>query len=89
MSENLTLEVEHGGGAYGTIPNPQSYANGGVVWRLTYGNYEQARWPATSIIDTFSALISPEINMKEATRRLAQFRRSYRAALKTGGDHAE
>lgn len=82
MSENLTLHINHGGGASGTIPNPQCYADGGVVWQLNYGNCEQARWPAASIIDTFSYLISTEINMKEATRRLAQFRRAYREAIR-------
>lgn len=74
----LVAEVSVGDGAVATIPNPQSYADGGIGWRLSYGNVESIRYMAVSLLDSYDYLLSGNINMKEATRRLRLMRNAYR-----------
>lgn len=79
-ADGLTAQVCIGGGAYSTIPNPQSYDQGGIVWHLTYADDGPYRLCAGSIIGTFDYLLSGGITMKEATHRLRLLRKA-RAAL--------
>ncbi|WP_374831059.1 hypothetical protein [Paenochrobactrum pullorum] len=80
----LTAQIELGDGAIATIVNPQSFYDGGVMWRLRYGSAEEVRYMAASIIESYDYLISSDIGITEAIRRL-RILRSGRAALAQGG----
>ena len=82
MSEPLLLRVEHGDGAAGCIPNPASYNDGGIVWRLTYTNDRRAKIVVVFVIETFDYLICGDIPMKEVVRRMRQFRDAYKKMRK-------
>lgn len=77
MMARLTADVPVGGGAVVTIPNPQSYVDGGLVWRLTYSDPVAIRYIAAGAIESYAYLLSRNITMKEATRRLRLMRRAY------------
>lgn len=79
-ADGMTASVCIGGGAYSTIPNPQSYKDGGIVWALTWGDAKAVRLTAGSLITSYDYLLSAAITMKEATRRL-RLLRAARAAL--------
>lgn len=80
LADGMTAHVCIGDGAYSTIPNPQSYGHGGIVWHLTYATEGPYRLSAASIIGSFDYLLSDDITMEEATHRLALLRKA-RAAL--------
>ncbi|HEX8418555.1 MAG TPA: hypothetical protein VF638_00925 [Sphingomonas sp.] len=80
LADGMTAQVCIGGGAFSTIPNPQSYESGGIVWHLTYATEGPYRLCAGSIISTFDYLLSDAITMKDATARLRTLRTA-RAAL--------
>lgn len=81
LADGMTAIICIGGGAFSTIPNPQSYQHGGIVWHLTYSaNVRPYVLAAGSVISTFDYLLSDAIGMGEATRRLKLMRRA-RAAL--------
>ncbi len=72
---NLTLHVEHGGGAVGSIPDPAAEADGGLGWCLRYApQHDNCHMQAASVVATFDYLLSDAISMTEATRRLRQMR---------------
>ena len=77
-ADGLTASIAYGGGAFGTIPNPQSYADGGPVWRMTWGDPIGIRYSVASLLETFDYLLSSGVNMTEATRRLRLMRNGYR-----------
>lgn len=81
----LIAEVPVGGGAVASIPNPQSYADGGIGWRLSYGNVESVRHIAVGLLDSYDYLLFDGITTKEAIRRLRLMRRAYRDLAKTAG----
>lgn len=66
----LTQQIEVGGGAIMKIVDPRSFDDGGVEWRLRYGNPEQVRYIAASVIESYDYLLSSNITAKEAIRRL-------------------
>lgn len=70
----MTAQVHLGDGAYSSIVNP--WFDGGVEWTLRYGEPEVVRFVAASLIDSFDYLLSAEISMTEATRRLRILRRA-------------
>jgi len=78
----LTLEVDCGDGAVMSAVNPLSFEDGGVEWRLRYGDPEGVRFIAAALIDSYDYLLSGHINQKEAERRLRLLRQARRAALK-------
>lgn len=81
LADGMTAGVCIGDGAYSTIPNPQSYERGGIVWHLTWASDARPYvLTAASIISTFDYLLSSNIGMGEATRRL-RLLRAARAAL--------
>jgi hypothetical protein len=80
-ADGMTIEISMGGGAYSTIINPQSFANGGPEWVMRYGNPESIRYTVASLLETFDYLLSRNINMAEATRRLRIMRAVRRAAI--------
>jgi hypothetical protein len=87
-ADGMTIHVSMGDGAYSTIINPTSFADGGPVWVMAYGNPESIRHSVASLLETFDHLLSDNITMAEATRRLRIMRAVRRAALKEGGADA-
>jgi hypothetical protein len=79
-ADGLTAQVALGGGAVSTIINPQSFADGGPEWRCRYGNVESIRYTAASLLASYDYLLSDNISMQEATRRL-RLMRAARSAL--------
>lgn len=71
-SRDCTAHVECGGGAVMTMVNP--YSDDSVEWALRYGNVERMRYVAASVVASYAYLLSGEITMKEATRRLRLMR---------------
>jgi hypothetical protein len=81
-ADGLTAHICIGDGAYMTIANPQSYDEGGIVWRLTYGDTHNVRHAATSILTSFDYLLSGNITMQEATERLRLLRRAHASLVR-------
>ena len=81
LLKGILIHVDHGSGAFGSIPNPRHEM--GLEWALRYGNPALVRFVAASVVETFDYLISDQITMKEATARLRQFRAA-RASGKEG-----
>lgn len=84
-ADGMTATISMGGGAYSTIINPQSFADGGPEWVMRYGAPESIRYTVASLLETFDYLLSDAISMKEATNRLRTMRQ-VRAALTEGED---
>jgi hypothetical protein len=61
-----------------TIIDPT--ADTGIEWVERYGNPESVRFTAASVLSSYDYLLSGNISLKEASRRLALLRRA-RAAL--------
>lgn len=70
--KGATARVDCGGGAVMTMPN--LYHDWNIVWQLSWGNPEQSRYVAASLIESYDYLLSGVITMKEATRRLRLMR---------------
>lgn len=77
-ADGMNAIVDMGGGAMMTIPNPQSYATGGLEWTMRYGDCQAIRFTVASAISSYDYLLSGAIPMKEATRRLRLLRAAYR-----------
>lgn len=81
-----SLTVPVGGGAVMFVPNPRSDPH--IEWSLRYArdlnNPDAGRFSAAACIESFDYLLSSNINMTEATRRL----RIMRAAIKQGNGGA-
>lgn len=81
----LTAEINCGDGAVMTIVDPRSFEDGGIGWKLRYGNPDGVRYTAASLIDSYDYLLSSEITMKEAGRRLRLLRAGRQALANSGG----
>ena len=81
-ADGLTAIVEIGDGAAMEIINPQSFADGGPEWRMRYGNPEPIRYTVAGLLSCYDALISDDITMAEATRRLRLMRAARRQLSK-------
>lgn len=79
-ADGMTAEVNLGDGAFSTIINPQSFADGGPEWTMRYGNPESIRYSVASLLESYDYLLSGNINVTEAIRRL-RLLRAGRAAL--------
>lgn len=71
--------VDCGDGAIMDMPNP--YSEDSLEWGLRYGNPERMRFVAAAVVASYSYLLSSEIPMKEAIRRL-RLLRARRAELR-------
>lgn len=71
---DMAAQVHVGEDAYMTIVNP--WCENNIEWQLRYGNPETVRYVAASLLDTFDYLLSGNINMAEATRRLRLMRQA-------------
>lgn len=66
------------GGAVMSIPNPASYADGGPEWIARYGDVESYRFAFAGLLASYTYLLSSDINLAEARRRLALMRNAFR-----------
>ncbi|MGB5901992.1 MAG: hypothetical protein WBH00_03990 [Xanthobacteraceae bacterium] len=73
---DMTRQIHVGDGAYMSIVNP--WKDSGLEWQLCYGGYEVVKYVAASVVDSYDYLLSSDISMTEAIRRL----RIMRAARK-------
>lgn len=85
-ADGMTVHVSVEDGAVMTIINPQSFADGGPEWVMRYGNPEGVRYAVASLLESYDGLLSDDITMKEATRRL-RLVRDARAALSSTGEN--
>ena len=69
-ADGMTATVTLGDNAAMSIINPQSFADGGAEWVMRYGNPESIRYTVASLLSSYDGLLSGDINMTEATRRL-------------------
>lgn len=69
-ADGMTAIISMGDGAYSTIINPQSFDDGGPEWVMRYGAPESIRYTVAGLLETFDYLLSDNINMAEAIRRL-------------------
>jgi hypothetical protein len=76
---DFTLVVDVGDGAKMFVPAPDLKDEGALEWQLRYGNPTAVRFQAASIVSSTEYLISKQISMREATRRLRLMRAAYRA----------
>lgn len=76
----LTFEVEHDGGAVSFIPDPRPAA-GSLEWCLRYADPREVRMIAATVVSSFDYLLSDNITMAEATRRLRQMRATRRQRM--------
>lgn len=79
-ADGMTASVSLGGEAMSTIIDPQSFENGGPEWVCRCGNVESIRYTVASLLESCDYLLTGNISMKEATRRL-RLLRAGRAAL--------
>jgi hypothetical protein len=71
-----TLLVPTGGTSVMTVSTPG--ADPHLEWSLRYGSPEAVRFHAASMVESFDYLLSSNINMAEATRRLRVLRAAVR-----------
>lgn len=69
-----TILVPTGGNGVMTVSLPG--ADPHLEWSLRYGSPEAVRFIAASVVESFDYLLSSNINMTEATRRLRILRRA-------------
>ena len=80
-ADGMTAEVPVGDGALMTIPNPRSFDAGGPEWTCRYGNVEAIRYTVASLLSSYDHLLSGNINMTEAIKRLRMMRAARRALI--------
>jgi len=73
----LFKRVDVGGGAVMFIPASDVCDAESINWHLRYGDAEQVRMQAATLLDSFQYLMSDDISLKEATRRLKLMRTAY------------
>jgi hypothetical protein len=83
MSEQFTLAIKVGGSACMFAPNPK--ADPHIEWSLRYSDHLNdprcGRFSAAAVVESFAYLLSDQINMTEATRRLRLMRAAVRDHL--------
>lgn len=78
-SRDCVAHVECGDGAVMSIVNP--YAEDSLEWGLRYGDANRMRFVAAAVVSSYDYLLSADITMAEATRRL-RLLRARRAELR-------
>ena len=77
-ADGMASHVECGDGAVMSIIDPRSFEYGGPEWVMRYGNPESIRYTVAMLLDSYDYLLSGNINMTEATRRLRLLRAARR-----------
>jgi predicted HAD superfamily phosphohydrolase len=78
-----TLAVPTGGGAVMTVSLPG--ADPHLEWSLRYGDPNAVRFHAASVVESFDYLLSNNINMVEAMKRLRTLRAAVRGSAGNAG----
>lgn len=82
MAEQFTLPIPVGDGAVMFAANPK--ADPHIEWMLRYGSDlndpKAGRFSAAALVESYAYLLSGNITMTEATRRLRLLRAKVRAA---------
>ncbi len=81
-ADGMTIHVPVGDGAVMDIIDPRSFEDGGPEWVMRYGNPESIRYSVATLLSSYDYLLSGEITMTEATKRLRIMRQYRRAAAK-------
>jgi hypothetical protein len=82
--DHFFMTVEVGDGAAHFITNPNAEPH--LQWMLRYGrqfgnDLQTAEMAAATVLSGFDYLLSDNINLKEATRRLGLMRKAHQAAI--------
>lgn len=77
-ADGMTIRVDCGDCAVMEIADPRSFDDGGLEWVMRYGDPESIRYTVASVLSSYDYLLSDEINMAEATRRLRLLRAARR-----------
>jgi hypothetical protein len=72
-ARDCVSHVECGDGAVMSFANP--YSEDSLEWGLRYGNADRMKYLAAAVVSSYDYLLSSEITMKEAMRRLRLLRR--------------
>lgn len=78
-ADGMTVDVDCGDGARATIIDPRSFNEGAPEWVMRYGDPESIRFAVASLLSSYDFLLSGDITMAEATRRLRLMRATRRA----------
>ena len=62
--------VTLGDGAQMSVIDPRSFRDGGLQWKLRYGDADSVRLIAAGVVEDYDFLTSGELTMKETVRRL-------------------
>ena len=71
---SVTARVDCGDGAVMFLADPAAEPDGGAEWQMRYGDPESVRFGVAAILSSYDYLLSDEISMMEATRRLRLLR---------------
>ena len=80
-ADGMITYVECGDGAVMSIIDPRSFEDGGPEWVMRYGDPESIRYTIAGLLSSYDYLLSDNINMAEATRRLRLMRAARRECL--------
>lgn len=80
-ADGMTQHVDCGDGAVMEIIDPRSFGDGGPEYVMRYGNPNSIRYAVASLLSSYDYLLSGEINMMEATRRLRLLRAARKECL--------
>jgi hypothetical protein len=83
-ARDCAAQVDCGDGAVMSIANP--YSDDSLQRGIRYGNPVRMRYVAASVIDSYDYLLSSEIPMKEAVRRLRLLRKKRLELLNEAAD---
>lgn len=73
----LIKYVSVGDDAVMSIPDRASYKDGGPEWVARYGDIESNRYAIAGLLQSYAYLLSPEISLTEARRRLTIMRGAF------------
>jgi hypothetical protein len=81
-ADGLTMRVERDPMPIGVvIPDPRSFKDGGLIWRLTYTNSGALNFCAAQVVETVQLLCSPGLSQSRAISILKGMRAAYKEAL--------
>jgi hypothetical protein len=63
------------------VPDPRSFKDGGLIWRLTYTNSGALNFCAAQVVETVQTLCSPGLSQARAINMLKGMRAAYKEAL--------
>lgn len=82
-ADGMTISVDVGGCTMEII-DPRSFKNGGPEWTMRYGDPVSIRYTVAGLLAAYDYLLSDNIDMKEATKRLRLMRAERQFAKENG-----